>query len=73
MLCPLIDKLKELWYNGVKTYDSFRHQHFMMRVALMWTISDFLRYSMLSGLSTHGRLSCSYCQENSKAFHLLND
>ncbi|GLT51255.1 hypothetical protein SLA2020_246760 [Shorea laevis] len=72
MLRPLIDELKELWYNGVKTYDSFRHEHFIMRAALMWTITDFPGYGMLSGWSTHGRLSCPYCQENSKAFHLPN-
>ncbi|GLU10750.1 hypothetical protein SLE2022_275350 [Rubroshorea leprosula] len=72
LLRPLIDELKELWYNGVKTYDSFRHEHFIMRAALMWTITDFPGYGMLSGWSTHGRLSCPYCQENSKAFHLPN-
>ncbi|GLT51754.1 hypothetical protein SLA2020_251410 [Shorea laevis] len=43
-----------------------------MRAALMWTITDFPGYGMLSGWSTHGRLSCLYCQENSKAFHLPN-
>ncbi|GLU03666.1 hypothetical protein SLE2022_208540 [Rubroshorea leprosula] len=69
---PLIDELKELWYNRVQTYDSFRHQHSIMRAALMWTITDFPIYGMLSGWSTHGRLSCPYCQENSKAFHLPN-
>ncbi|GKV07224.1 hypothetical protein SLEP1_g19022 [Rubroshorea leprosula] len=46
LLRPLIDELKELWYNRVKTYDSFRHEHFIMRVALMWTITDFPGYDM---------------------------
>ncbi|GKV19755.1 hypothetical protein SLEP1_g29978 [Rubroshorea leprosula] len=46
LLRPLIDELKELWYNGVKTYDSFRHEHFIMRAALMWTITDFPGYDM---------------------------
>ncbi|GKV11276.1 hypothetical protein SLEP1_g22542 [Rubroshorea leprosula] len=72
MLRPLIDELKELWYNGVKTYYSFRHEHFIMRASLMWTITDFPRYGMLSGWSTHGTLSYPYCQENSKALHLPN-
>ncbi|GLT26725.1 hypothetical protein SLA2020_017710 [Shorea laevis] len=40
MLQPLIDDLKQLWYSGVQTYDSFRHQYFLMRAPLMWTISD---------------------------------
>ncbi|GLT42256.1 hypothetical protein SLA2020_162690 [Shorea laevis] len=49
MLRPLIDDLKQLWYSGVQTYDSFRHQYFLMRAALMWTISDLPGYGMLSG------------------------
>ncbi|XP_049378019.1 uncharacterized protein LOC125842742 [Solanum stenotomum] len=43
-----------------------------MRAALMWTISDFPAYSMLSGWSTAGRLACTYCMENSDAFTLTN-
>ncbi|GLT36758.1 hypothetical protein SLA2020_111160 [Shorea laevis] len=49
MLRPLIDELKELWTNGVETYDSFRQQNFIMKAALLWTISDFLCYGMLFG------------------------
>jgi Transposase family tnp2 len=40
-LQPLIDELKSLWVDGVQTYDCFKKQNFMMRVAVMWTISDF--------------------------------
>ena len=36
----------------------------------MWTISDFPAYGMLSGWSTHGRLACPYCMEDSKSFVL---
>jgi hypothetical protein len=43
-----------------------------MRAALMWTINDFLAYEMLSGWSTHGKLTCSYYMENNKAFTLAN-
>ncbi|GLT99835.1 hypothetical protein SLE2022_172480 [Rubroshorea leprosula] len=70
MLRPLIDDLKQLWYSRIQTYDSFRHQYFLMRAALMWTISDLPGYGMLSGWSTHGKLTCPYCMENSKAFWL---
>ncbi|GLU21493.1 hypothetical protein SLE2022_376270 [Rubroshorea leprosula] len=70
MLRPLIDELKELWTNGVEIYDSFRQENFIMKVALLWTISDFLGYGMLFGWSTHGKLSCPYCMENIKAFQL---
>nr|XP_009799015.1 PREDICTED: uncharacterized protein LOC104245146 [Nicotiana sylvestris] len=51
-LQPLIDELKQLWVDGVETYDSYKKQNFQMRAALMWTINDFPAYGMLSGWST---------------------
>ncbi|OMO57751.1 Transposon, En/Spm-like protein [Corchorus capsularis] len=48
---------------GVETFDAFKKQNFQLRAALMWTISDFPAYAMLSGWSTHGRLACPYCME----------
>ncbi|GLT86796.1 hypothetical protein SLE2022_049140 [Rubroshorea leprosula] len=41
-----------------------------MKATLLWIITDFLSYGMLTGWSTHGRLSCPYCMENTKAFQL---
>jgi hypothetical protein len=38
----------------------------------MWTINDFPAYEMVSSWSTHGKLACSYCMENNKAFTLTN-
>jgi len=38
----------------------------------MWTINDFPAYGMFYGWSTHGKLACSYCMENNKAFTLIN-
>jgi hypothetical protein len=43
-----------------------------MRAALMWTINDFPAYGMVSGWSMHGKLTCTYCMENNKAFTLTN-
>ena len=51
---PLIEKLEELWHEGALTYDASRNEMFQMRVALMWIISDFPAYAMLSGWSTKG-------------------
>ena len=48
-LQSLIDKLNELWCQGVLTYDISTKQNFMLRVALMWTIKDFPAYGMLFG------------------------
>jgi Transposase family tnp2 len=69
-LQPLIDELKSLWVDGVLTYDYFKKKNFMMRVAIMWTISDFPGYGMLSGWTTQGRLACPIYMENTKALKL---
>ena len=69
-LQPLIDELKLLWDEGIPTYDASLRQNFCMHAALLWTINDFPAYSMLSGWTTMGRLSCPICMENSKAFQL---
>ncbi|KAL4562467.1 hypothetical protein LXL04_034672 [Taraxacum kok-saghyz] len=59
-LQPLIEELKLLFTSGIETYDAHRRNNFQMRVVLLWTISDFPAYAMLSGWSTHGRLACPY-------------
>jgi len=41
-----------------------------MKVAVIWTISDFPVYGMLSGWMTAGRLSCLYGMEKTKSFRL---
>ncbi|KAG8382892.1 hypothetical protein BUALT_Bualt05G0126500 [Buddleja alternifolia] len=69
-LQPLIDELKTLWDVGVETYDVSRKQNFQMKATLMWTISDFPAYGMLSGWSTHGKLACPYCMNHIKSFRL---
>ncbi|XP_049374826.1 uncharacterized protein LOC125839892 [Solanum verrucosum] len=71
-LQPLIEELKKLWEVGVQTYDVSSKNNFQMQVALMWTISDFPAYSMLSGWSTAGKLACPYCMKDSDAFSLSN-
>lgn len=69
-LQPLIEELKHLWYNGVESYDISSRKNFTMRAVLMWTISDYPAYGMLSGWTTHGRLSCPYCMNRTDAFQL---
>ncbi|MBW1279351.1 hypothetical protein KYD79_26520, partial [Escherichia coli] len=71
-LQPLIQELNMLWSHGVRTFDYSRKKNFTMRAVLMWTISDFPAYGMLSGWTTHGRLSCPYCQNETDAFQLKN-
>ena len=54
---PLIAELKQLWEVGMRTYDVSQKYNFQMKAALMWTISDFPAYLMLSGWST-SRKTC---------------
>ncbi|XP_042964514.1 uncharacterized protein LOC122298711 [Carya illinoinensis] len=55
-LRPLLDELKELWEEGIRTYDAYNKQHFMLHAALLWTITDFPAYANLFGWSTKGRM-----------------
>ncbi|XP_074356714.1 uncharacterized protein LOC141696477 [Apium graveolens] len=71
-LQPLIAELKMLWEDGVETWDSSLKQNFRMRAALMWTISDFPAYSMLSGWKTAGHLACPHCAHDHDAYNLKN-
>lgn len=63
-LLPLIDELKSLWDEGVPTYDAFKKETFKMRVGVMWTITDFPAYAIVSGWSTKGYIVCSHCGHN---------
>ncbi|WMV25386.1 hypothetical protein MTR67_018771 [Solanum verrucosum] len=50
-LRPLIDELKELWSDGVETFDAPIGKCFKMYAAVLWTINDFPAYvDMLSQL-----------------------
>ncbi|KAI3745705.1 hypothetical protein L6452_08111 [Arctium lappa] len=71
-LRPLIDELKMLYEEGVVTYDAYRRNNFTMRAILLWTVSDFPAYAMLSGWSTHGKLACPYCRDKAGSFQLQN-
>ncbi|XP_060182429.1 uncharacterized protein LOC132612107 [Lycium barbarum] len=69
-LQPLIKELTLLWETGVEAFDISKKQNFQLRASLMWTISDFPAYSMLSGWSTAGKLACPYCMEETQSFRL---
>lgn len=69
-LRPLIDELKVLWKDGVRTYDASAGQYFTMRACLMWTIHDLPAYAIMSGWSTKGYLACPICNEDSSSVSL---
>lgn len=69
-LQPLIHEFKTLWTKGVSTHDIHNKQNFQMKAALLWIISNFFAYGILSRQSTHRKLACTYCMKSSKAFVL---
>ncbi|CAL1411660.1 unnamed protein product [Linum trigynum] len=71
-LQPLIEDLKDLWEEGVTTFDSSKRQNFHLRATLLWTINDFPAYANLSGWSTKGRLACPVCSKDTKYEWLYN-
>ncbi|CAL8988565.1 unnamed protein product [Prunus brigantina] len=66
-LRPLVDELKDLWTNGVRTYDKSTGKMFTLRAAVMWTVNDFPAYAMVSGWSTKGYMACPW-REKDKEF-----
>ena len=71
-LTPLIDDLKELWVDGIDTYDAYSGENFKLHAALLWTINDFPAYGMLSGWSTKGKLACPVCNKGTCSITLKN-
>ncbi|KAL4021061.1 hypothetical protein IC575_019850 [Cucumis melo] len=67
-LQPLIDELKELWNNGVRTFDCTDEEYFRLHACLLWTINDFPAYGDLSGWSTKGYQACPTCKEDTLSF-----
>ncbi|XP_074297508.1 uncharacterized protein LOC141628241 [Silene latifolia] len=54
----LIEELIELWDEGIETYDASKDETFTLHAGLLWTISDFPGYGMLSGWGVHGEKAC---------------
>ncbi|CAK9158322.1 unnamed protein product [Ilex paraguariensis] len=71
-LQPLIEELKELWEDGVQTYDAFTGANFLLHAAVIWTINDFPTYGNLSGWSTKGFLACPTCNKETSSMWLKN-
>jgi hypothetical protein len=69
MMKPLIDDLKKLW-EGVKAYDCYKKERFTIRVAYLWSIRDFVAYSLFAGWICHGILTCPICGKDTDCFRL---
>jgi hypothetical protein len=64
-LSPLVEELEQFW-EGVPVFDASADAAvevpcFNMRGILMWTISDFPAYGLISGLCTKGYLAYPVC------------
>lgn len=62
-LRPLLNELHQLW-RGVPAEDSTQplgYRQFNLRGLLMWTISDFPAYGLISGLACKGYKGCPCC------------
>lgn len=66
---PLLRELKQLWV-GVPALDFSQpigNRSFNLRAILMWTISDFPAYGLISGLCCKGYKGCPHCGRDTDA------
>jgi hypothetical protein len=56
-----IDDLQELWKPGIWTHDAVTGEKFLLRAALLWTITDWLGRGCISGESL---VVCAHCLTN---------
>ncbi|CAA7043137.1 unnamed protein product [Microthlaspi erraticum] len=63
-------RIKELWSDGVPTFDASLKETFTMRAILLWTISDFPGLGNLSGWNVHTGLACPSCNYDAKDLRL---
>ena len=70
-LRSIIDELKELWEERVKTYDVSNKEELMMHDAILWTTNDFPTYGTIYGWSTKGYKACVVCNVDTSSFPIL--
>jgi hypothetical protein len=59
---PLVEDLKELWYNdGVQVWDEHKHEYFGFKAILFVTVSDSPMTRNLSGQSKKVGCGCPHC------------
>ena len=67
---PLVDELKELWHQGVWTYDAYNKTCINMKEILMWVIHDFPTYGNMDGCTTKVFCACPICGRNTDSMYL---
>jgi Transposase family tnp2 len=51
-LAPLLEDLNKLWKDGVRIFDAYLKEYFILRAVIFCTINDFSAYGNLSGHRT---------------------
>jgi hypothetical protein len=61
---PLLEDLKDIFQNGMSTYDASTDELFNLRGAVLMTTSDLPGLVMLSSHMVHGKFACPPCDDN---------
>ena len=64
---PLLEELRLLWSEGVRTHDAAVYKgssNFNLKAILMWTCHDFPAYGLVAGCVTKGYKGCPICGKN---------
>jgi len=69
---PLVDDLKDMFENGVRTYDASKGEHFQLRATILWTITGFPGLGYASGRVTSGKAACPHCHSYTCSLRLGN-
>jgi Transposase family tnp2 len=71
-LAPLLEDLNKLWKDGVRIFDAYLKEYFILRAVIFCTINDFSAYGNLSGHRTKGEKACPICGEETHTIRLKN-
>jgi hypothetical protein len=50
-----------MFVEGVRTYDSAKHEYFQLCASIIWTISDYLGLGYIVACTTSGEVACIEC------------
>lgn len=69
---PLVDDMKDMFVEGIRTYDSSRSEYFQLRAAILWTITDYPGLGYVAGCTTSGEGACLDCHSYTCSLFLKN-
>ena len=69
----LKEELEMLWKDGVNTWDAAAKEYFLMKVAVITTVQDYLGLGYFSGQVVQGLCACVRCMDNTTYRQLEKD